>query len=67
MKVMISKKGEGYSLYIPKKDLEAKVTQTDPNHVFGGEWELENGLRLLIDPLEEMPKLPATFRAKKLP
>lgn len=66
MKVMIRKEEEGYSIYIPKSDLEAKVAKTDERYAFGGEWELENGMRLLIEPAEEVPKLPKTLRAKKL-
>ncbi len=66
MKVMISKKADVYSVYIPKKDLEAKVTKLDPNHVFGGEWELENGMKLLVPPAETVPKLPQTMEVKKV-
>jgi probable nitrogen fixation protein FixT len=66
MKVTIRENGGTLSVYIPKKDTEAKVTFTDPKHVFGGTWELQNGMRLYIEPMEDMPKLPCTLEARKL-
>ena len=66
MKVMVSKKEYGFSVYIPKKDLEAKVVKTDPAFVFGGQWDLEGGLSLYLEPLPKEPKFPITLEAKKL-
>jgi nitrogen fixation protein NifT len=66
MKVTIRESGGILSVYIPKKDTEAKVTATDPAHVFGGTWELQNGMRLFIEPMTVAPKLPLTLEARKL-
>ena len=66
MKIMVSKKEDAYSVYIPKKDLESKVVSTEPGVVFGGVWELANGMKLQLDPLEAEPQLPKTLNAKKL-
>lgn len=66
MKVTIRENGGVLSVYIPKKDTEVKVTATDPKYIFGGTWELQNGLRLYIDPMMETPKLPLTMEARKL-
>jgi nitrogen fixation protein NifT len=66
MKVTIRENGGALSVYIPKKDTEVKVIATDPAHVFGGAWELQNGMRLYIEPMIETPKLPLTMEARKL-
>lgn len=67
MKVMVRKEEAGhYSVYVAKKDLETNVSKTDPAHAFGGLWELENGDKIYIDPLEEEPKLPKTLNARKI-
>jgi len=66
MKITIRENGGELSVYIPKKDTESKVTVTDPAHVFGGNWELQNGMKLFIEPLAEKPKLPLTVEARKL-
>lgn len=66
MKVTIRESAGAFSVYIPKKDTEAKVTATDPAHVFGGTWELQNGMKLYIEPMTQMPKLPLTVEARKL-
>ncbi|MDT8446593.1 MAG: putative nitrogen fixation protein NifT [bacterium] len=63
---MVSKAGDGYSIYIPKKDLEAKVVSTEAGVAFGGTWELENGDKLYIEPLDAEPKLPLTMVAKRV-
>ncbi|MBF0274467.1 MAG: putative nitrogen fixation protein NifT [Nitrospinae bacterium] len=66
MKVIVRKVGETLSVYIPKKDLEANVIATDPDHVFGGTIEIQGGMKLYIEPMEETPKLPLTMNAKKV-
>lgn len=66
MKVMVSKVDGAYSIYIPKKDLEAKVVSIEEGVAFGGTWELENGDKLYIEPMDAEPRLPQTLRAKKL-
>ncbi|MBI4666994.1 MAG: putative nitrogen fixation protein NifT [Nitrospinae bacterium] len=66
MKVTIRAQGDGFSVYIPKKDLEAKVVATDPAHVFGGALELQGGMKIYLEPQTSIPKLPLTLEAKKL-
>ncbi|WP_394153666.1 putative nitrogen fixation protein NifT [Vibrio maritimus] len=55
------------SLYLPKKDLEEKVThfEFDDNERWGGEVHLANGAIYFIEPMLK-PKLPITLRAKRL-
>ncbi len=65
MKVMVSHKGEGYSIYIPKKDMEADVINIEGDAVFGGTWELEGGMKLFIEPQDSIPKLPLTLVANR--
>ena len=66
MKVTIRSAGDQMTVYIPKKDLELKVTEKDSAHVFGGILKLENGLVLDVPPQAEMPRLPLTVNAKKV-
>lgn len=66
MKVMVRSMNGVLSVYIPKKDLEAKIIATDPAHAFGGTVELEGGVKLFIDPMDAVPKLPLTVNAKKV-
>ncbi|MBI5588037.1 MAG: putative nitrogen fixation protein NifT [Deltaproteobacteria bacterium] len=66
MKVMVRSVNGGLSVYIPKKDLEARIIATDPAYAFGGTVELEGGAKLFIDPMDVMPRLPLTVNAKKV-
>ena len=68
-KVMIRKSESGVmTLYVAKKDLEETVVSLEfegPDK-WGGEVELADGSRYFLDPVEYMPKLPVTLRAKRL-
>ena len=68
-KVMIRKNESGVmTLYVAKKDLEETVVSIEyegPDK-WGGEVELSDGSRYFLDPVEYMPKLPVTLRAKRL-
>lgn len=66
MKVTVRKQDDILTVYFPKKDLELKVVATDPNHAFGGTYELEDDSRILIEPMEIAPRLPMTLNAKKV-
>jgi len=66
MKVIVRRVGDDLEVYIPKKDTEAKIIKTDPNHAFGGEVELLGGMKLYIEPMDVEPKLPMTLVAKKV-
>ena len=68
-KVMIRKNESGaMTLYVAKKDLEETVISMEfegPGK-WGGEVELADGSKYFLDPVEYMPKLPVTLRAKRL-
>lgn len=66
MKVTIRYVGDRMTVYIPKKDLEEKIVAVDPDHVFGGALELEGGMKLFVEPMDEVPRLPITVRARKV-
>lgn len=66
MKITIRSVKNSLSVYIPKKDIEIKIAVKDSRHVFGGTVELEGGMKLYIEPKDEVPKLPLTLNAKKL-
>lgn len=66
MKVTIMNKGKDMTVYIPKKDMEVKVVVLDPDHVFGGTLELTGGMKIYVEPMAEMPRLPLTVEAKRL-
>jgi len=67
--IMISQDNGGSLLfYLPKKDLEERIVSlefTGPEK-WGGELHLANGQSYFIDPLERTPKLPMSFRARRL-
>lgn len=68
-KVMI-RRGENGALtvYVAKKDLEETVValEHDGDDGWGGEVELADGSRYLLDRLDAAPDLPVTLRAKRL-
>jgi len=64
MKVTLNKKGDVYSVYVPKKDLEEEVVSIEKTAVFGGLYTLANGWVLEFPELEEEPELPKTMEAK---
>lgn len=66
MKVTIRSENGSLTVYIAKKDLEARVVAPDPAHVFGGEMELAGGMKIYVEPMSEVPKLPLTVEARKL-
>lgn len=66
MKITIREQDGGLSVYIPKKDLEAKVVAGDPEHEFGGTLTLAGGMRIYVAPSPRRPSLPVTLDAKKL-
>lgn len=67
--VMIRREESGnYSFYVPKKDLEEMVVsmEFDSPEKWGGEVELADGSKFFLEPMDAMPKLPITLRAKRL-
>ncbi|MBI1423305.1 MAG: putative nitrogen fixation protein NifT [Gammaproteobacteria bacterium] len=69
-KVMLRKDNESgvMTLYVAKKDLEETVVAMEhpgPGK-WGGELTLADGSRYFVDPMDEMPNLPITVRAKRV-
>lgn len=66
MKLTFRNTENGLSAYLAKKDMEYKVEETDPNHAFGGEILLEEGLKVYVEPMDPAPRFPITLKVKKL-
>ncbi|GAB2586916.1 putative nitrogen fixation protein NifT [Nitrincola alkalisediminis] len=67
--IIISQATEGgLTFYMPKKDLEVPVKSLEFNqpHKWGGALTLADGQRYYIDPLDTMPSLPKSLRAKRM-
>jgi nitrogen fixation protein NifT len=59
MKVMLRRNEKGLSAYVPKKDLEEPVVETERETLWGGSIKLRNGWTLDT-------RLPVTVNARKL-
>ncbi len=66
MKVMIRHTPKGYSVYVPKKDLEEPIVEAENPALWGGWVQLRNGWRLELPDLAADTRLPITVEAKKL-
>lgn len=66
MKVMIRKTPQGYSAYVPKKDLEEAIVESEKPALWGGWVRLKNGWTLALPDLAAETRLPITVEAKKL-
>ncbi|MEW5962169.1 MAG: putative nitrogen fixation protein NifT [Pseudomonadota bacterium] len=66
MKVMIRKVAAGYSVYVPKKDLEEAIVEAEKPALWGGWVLLKNGWRLELPEMAENTRLPITVEARKL-
>lgn len=66
MKAMLRKKGDDYSVYLVKKDLEVKVVEIEPEGAWGGIFTLANGVKLRFPVMDAEPRLPMTFEAEKV-
>lgn len=67
--VMIRRGQDGrLAFYVAKKDLEETIVslEYDTPERWGGEVELADGSRFYIEPMDRMPSLPITLRAKRL-
>lgn len=67
MKIMIRKVPTGYSVYVPKKDLEEAIVESEKPALWGGWVLLRNGWRLELPEMAAETRLPITVEAKKLP
>jgi len=66
MKVMIRRGEKGLSAYVPKKDLEEPIVETERDTLWGGSVKLRNGWTLILPEMPPETKLPITVNARKL-
>ncbi len=66
MKVMIRRGEKGFSAYVPKKDLEEPIVETERETLWGGSVKLRNGWTLVLPDMPADTRLPITVNAKKL-
>lgn len=66
MKVMVRKAGEGFTVYVAKKDLEEPIVGMEKPDLWGGWVKVANGWTLVLPDLPADTRLPITVEAKKL-
>lgn len=66
MKVMIRDTPKGMEAYVPKKDLEEMIVETEKPGLWGGWAKLSNGWVFAMPHFDEAPKLPITVDARRL-
>ncbi len=66
MKVMLRRGEKGLSAYVPKKDLEEPVVETERETLWGGSIKLRNGWTLILPDMPANTRLPVTVNARKL-
>jgi nitrogen fixation protein NifT len=66
MKVMIRETPKGIEAYVPKKDLEEMVVETEFPGLWGGWARLSNGWVFQMPSLDPAPRLPVTVEARKI-
>lgn len=65
MKVMISRTDKGYSAYVPKKDMEEPIVETERETLWGGWVRLKNGWVFELPEMDAATRLPVTVNARK--
>ncbi|MCR8547439.1 putative nitrogen fixation protein NifT [Salipiger sp. P9] len=66
MKVMIRETPKGMEAYVPKKDLEEMIVETEKPGLWGGWAKLSNGWVFAMPAFAEAPNLPVTVDARRL-
>ncbi|MBN9887962.1 putative nitrogen fixation protein NifT [Salipiger abyssi] len=66
MKVMIRETAKGMEAYVPKKDLEEMIVETEKPGLWGGWAKLANGWVFAMPDFAEAPGLPITVDARRL-
>ena len=65
MKVMISRTDKGFSAYVPKKDMEEPIVETERETLWGGWVRLKNGWVFELPEMDAATRLPVTVNARK--
>ncbi|MFH0301766.1 putative nitrogen fixation protein NifT [Bradyrhizobium sp. 31Argb] len=65
MKVMIRRSPEGLSIYVPKKDLEEPIVESERETLWGGWIRIGNGWVLDLPEMASDTSLPITINARK--
>ncbi|MCP3460528.1 MULTISPECIES: putative nitrogen fixation protein NifT [unclassified Bradyrhizobium] len=66
MKVIIRRSPEtGLSIYVPKKDLEERIVESEHETLWGGWIRIANGWVLDLPPMTSDTTLPITINAKR--
>ncbi len=66
MKVTIARRGDAYSAYVAKKDLEETIVAVERPELWGGWVELSNGWRLGLPEMADGTRLPITVEARRI-
>ena len=66
MKVMLRRSVGVLSVYVAKKDLEARVVETQNPGLWGGWIKLSNGWVLLLPEMAADTKLPISIEARRI-
>ena len=65
MKVMIRRSETGLSIYVPKKDLEEPIVESERDTLWGGWIRIANGWVLDLPQMAVGTSLPITVNARK--
>ena len=65
MKVMIRRSETGLSIYVPKKDLEEPIVESEQESLWGGWIRIANGWILDLPEMAADTRLPITINARK--
>ncbi|MGQ9371370.1 putative nitrogen fixation protein NifT [Azospirillum sp. ST 5-10] len=66
MKVMVRKVGEGFTIYVAKKDLEEAIVAMEKPGLWGGWVKVANGWTLELPEMAADTRLPITVEARKV-
>jgi nitrogen fixation protein NifT len=65
MKIMIRRSETGLSIYVPKKDLEEPIVESERETLWGGWIRIANGWTLDLPEMAPETVLPITINARK--
>jgi nitrogen fixation protein NifT len=66
MKIMLRRTGDGYSIYVAKKDLEEAVVAMERPGLWGGRVTLANGWVFQLPDMAPDTRLPVSVEARRL-